>query len=318
MLVGVSGSGKSTWAKNYIKDHPNTEIISSDAIRLELFGDENSQIDNKKVFDVYYKRANDLLYEGKDIILDSTNVSFKDRKRIFTDLKEAWVKAIVFNTPREECIKRDQERGRSVGVGVIDKMISRFVCPQYYEGFYRIEYINFNKFDESKMIELKNRMYRFNQKNPHHKYSLGIHCDKSLSYLENIEDLWVSDDIKLAANWHDVGKLFTQTIDGNGVAHYYNHDNIGTYYLMTHTEILDIEWPNKYKEKDLPGILYSDLTEILFYVNWHMRAHKDLRGEKAKSKYIKIFGSERYWKLIEFANCDIKASGTFEGNEETK
>jgi len=41
-LVGLSGSGKSTWAEEFIKDN-DAELLSSDRLRLELFGDENDQ-----------------------------------------------------------------------------------------------------------------------------------------------------------------------------------------------------------------------------------------------------------------------------------
>jgi len=44
--VGISGSGKSTWATRYIKTHPNTIRVNRDDIRVGLMG----------TLDGYYKR----------------------------------------------------------------------------------------------------------------------------------------------------------------------------------------------------------------------------------------------------------------------
>ena len=50
MLVGIPGSGKSTFAKTMITKY--AKHITSDCIRKELWGDESSQQDNNKVFSV--------------------------------------------------------------------------------------------------------------------------------------------------------------------------------------------------------------------------------------------------------------------------
>ena len=50
MLVGLPGSGKSTIAKKMIEKNPNIKVFSSDSLRKELWGDENKQGDNSKLF----------------------------------------------------------------------------------------------------------------------------------------------------------------------------------------------------------------------------------------------------------------------------
>lgn len=50
MLVGPSGCGKSTWAKSYTKNYNHQYVIfSSDAIRGELWSDENDQQNPAKI-----------------------------------------------------------------------------------------------------------------------------------------------------------------------------------------------------------------------------------------------------------------------------
>ena len=50
IMCGLSGSGKSTIATQIANENPNTIIVSSDAIREELTGNENDQSKNEDVF----------------------------------------------------------------------------------------------------------------------------------------------------------------------------------------------------------------------------------------------------------------------------
>ena len=89
MLVGISGSGKSFVAeqvKRIYKNHlVNIEVHSSDAIRKELWGDENDQQNPQKVFQILHKRVKNALSEGKDVIYDATNpTGYSQTKRAFS------------------------------------------------------------------------------------------------------------------------------------------------------------------------------------------------------------------------------------------
>lgn len=53
VLVGLSGSGKSTIATQIANENPNTVIVSSDAIREELTGDYEDQQHNEEVFKIF-------------------------------------------------------------------------------------------------------------------------------------------------------------------------------------------------------------------------------------------------------------------------
>lgn len=85
MYIGLSGSGKSTLAENQLI-YKTTELnrkvayLSSDEIRKELFGDENDQSHNVKVFEEMFKRTRRALIEGEDVIYDATNLSSKRRR----------------------------------------------------------------------------------------------------------------------------------------------------------------------------------------------------------------------------------------------
>lgn len=129
-MVGLPGSGKSTFAKN----HPECIVVSSDAVRAELFGDEAVQSDPKRVFAIVDSRVCDALNDGHDVIYDATSLTKKIRHDIIHTFKAEHI-AVFVNTPVDECIRRDALRTRTVGAEVIHNMAARLVVPTLEEGF---------------------------------------------------------------------------------------------------------------------------------------------------------------------------------------
>ena len=121
MPIGIPGSGKSTYYKNNFNED-KTVLISSDAIRKEVFGDENDQEHNSEVFELMRKRTIDALKNNKDVYYDATNISSKRRIALFNcseDIRNAEKVAIVFCTPLEVAIERNNNRERKVPKDVI-------------------------------------------------------------------------------------------------------------------------------------------------------------------------------------------------------
>ena len=54
VMCGLSGSGKSTIAKQIANDNPDTVIISTDIIREQLTGEIGDQSQNDEVFELFY------------------------------------------------------------------------------------------------------------------------------------------------------------------------------------------------------------------------------------------------------------------------
>lgn len=288
MLVGVPGSGKTTKAKELAKEY-NAEVLSSDAYRVKLCGNESDQSKNNEVFKLLYADLKKLLEAGQSCILDATNISFKSRARTleyFSKVKCERI-AYVINTPIEQCIRQDSNRERVVGESVLQSYFARFDCPQYFEGFDQILFANNFTFSRQEYEQAVMQMHAFDQKNPHHKYSLGMH-----NFLVGTK---FTDDVRCEAGYvHDIGKLYTQTFDSDNVAHYYGHANYGTYVLIS-SQLLD---PNT-----------EDILDLLFYVNEHMHIRGILQSEKAIIKYKNLWGEDKFNKLVEFMEVDNKASG---------
>ena len=304
ILVGLPGSGKSTVAEQLKKSQPNVEIFSSDEYRERYCGDVNNQTKNEKIFRLLYTDLREALLLGKNCILDATNINRKARKKCLEKFSDLAIETVAYfvDTEFEVCIQRDAQRSRTVGKGVIEKFLHMFEFPQYFEGFDRI-YIHSkintkaNVYNQKTEEMFLNQMNEFDQHNSHHMYTVGEHCSRLALQINTKKDRVMHE-----AGWfHDVGKLYTQKFDENGIAHYYNHDSVGAYVVACHPEVLYevTEWYNVY--------------EVIFYINYHMRAHHDLQGHKAQDKYRKLFGDDRFNKLMQFGEYDRIASGTYEG-----
>ncbi len=150
MMVGVPGSGKSRMAKWISETNNNIKIFSSDEYRKKLLGNENDQTNNNLIFETLYIDIAQSLVNGESCIFDATNICYKDRKRAFDSIdsiinkvyhvKLSYKKeAIVCCTSISNCIYFDKNRERTVGEYVINKFVSRFEYPQYFEGFSSIE-----------------------------------------------------------------------------------------------------------------------------------------------------------------------------------
>ena len=75
ILSAMPGSGKSTWAKKYKEEHPNTFIVSSDEIRYEITGQKQDFSRQNEVWALFSSRIHEYANKGDDVtvILDALN-----------------------------------------------------------------------------------------------------------------------------------------------------------------------------------------------------------------------------------------------------
>ncbi|WJY34164.1 polynucleotide kinase-phosphatase [Streptomyces sp. P9-2B-1] len=109
VLVGASGSGKSTFARRHFKP---TEIISSDFCRGLVADDENDQSASGDAFDVLHYIAGKRLAAGRLTVVDATNVQPESRKQLVQLARQYDVLpiAIVLDLPEEVCQARNATR----------------------------------------------------------------------------------------------------------------------------------------------------------------------------------------------------------------
>ena len=232
LLVGIPGSGKTTYAEKYIAENPNTVHLSSDKIREELWGDEATQGDNNEVFSLMQSRAIEALNNGQDVVYDATNVTRKDRSYIIALCpKFAKIECHIIWAHIETCIERDAARERTVGKAVIDKMLKRFQAPYYDEGIDEIKVMRYHVSDECTYDNIIYDAMRIPHDNPHHTLNIKDHCMATYDYVCNrTRDF----DTRNAAQIHDIGKPYVKAfMDSKGnpceIAHYYQHQCVGAW-----------------------------------------------------------------------------------------
>jgi protein phosphatase len=109
VLIGVSGSGKTTFARQHFGPF---EVISSDFCRGLVADDENDQAATADAFDVLAYIAGKRLAAGRLTVVDATNVQPASRKQ-FVDLARAHdvlPVAIVLDLPEKLCTQRNSGR----------------------------------------------------------------------------------------------------------------------------------------------------------------------------------------------------------------
>jgi protein phosphatase len=109
VLIGASGSGKSTFARRHFKP---TEVISSDFCRGLVADDENDQSASGDAFDVLHYIAGKRLAAGRRTVVDATNVQQDSRRQLIELAKKHDVLpiAIVLDVPEEVCAERNAAR----------------------------------------------------------------------------------------------------------------------------------------------------------------------------------------------------------------
>ncbi|HEY8599474.1 MAG TPA: polynucleotide kinase-phosphatase [Thermomicrobiales bacterium] len=109
VLIGASGSGKSTFARTHFRP---TEILSSDFYRGLVADDENDQGATSDAFDVLHYIGTKRLAAGRLTVVDATNVQPEARRALLALAKEHDVLpvAIVLDLPGHLCQERNRER----------------------------------------------------------------------------------------------------------------------------------------------------------------------------------------------------------------
>ncbi len=138
VLVGVSGSGKSTFARAHFKA---TEVISSDFCRGLVSDDENDQAATADAFDVLHYIAGKRLAAGRLTVVDATNVQAHARQPLVALARahDALPVAIVLDLPHDVCVRRNADRpDRDFGPQVIRRQhadLRRSIKGLQREGF---------------------------------------------------------------------------------------------------------------------------------------------------------------------------------------
>lgn len=291
MLIGLPGSGKSTFAQKF-KDA--FKIHSSDSLRLELYGSESNNDYNNALFEELHRRILRDLKDGNNVVYDATNLSKKRRRAFLKNLNIPCTKiCFVIAEDFKTCVEQNDSRERIVPHEVIERMRRNYNPPWYEEGWDDIR-LHFRNDHPYLIPDLSSN--DFDQENEHHTLSFWDHSKKVAEYIQN----HYPDDYLLyyAALIHDVGKMYTKSRlnskgEDDGNCHYYNHNCVGAYESMFYAK--------------QEGFSNDDILYISNLVYYHMHPFSwDKMKDEAKEKAINKLG-RLYSDVAKIHEADLYA-----------
>jgi len=124
---GLPASGKSTWAKQFIKENAGWLRFNNDDYCEMLTGKRFGRVDGKFLANQrkqFVANATDL---GHNVILDNTNLNPYTVKEVRGAVGYGVnILTVDFKADLETCITRDQARQNPVGKEVITGMVDRW------------------------------------------------------------------------------------------------------------------------------------------------------------------------------------------------
>jgi len=147
VTIGISGSGKTTWAETQTRNNPGTIVnVNRDDVRVSLYCDNDyskyseykfSKESEQLVTKICEDRIKLALSQGKTVIVSDTNINPKVRDK-FNQMAKYYdieYQEKVFEVELEECIRRQYLRKQQIPTHVIVAQHNKMIE----QGFYSTE-----------------------------------------------------------------------------------------------------------------------------------------------------------------------------------
>lgn len=314
IMCGLPASRKSTHAK-YISHHENAIILSSDDLRVELYGNVNHQQSNGELFQELYKRAKLNLANGQNVIIDATNISKKKRINFINEFKQYQKEVVYISANFASCVMADKYREKSVGYSVLDRMYKQLQIPVKEEGWDKVSYY-FNEnyhygtadlitliasqntyeelFEELNKFSLFEDIEGLSHDSSYHSLSVSRHTYYVWNYILN--NYYGEDRLIMlwSALLHDVGKAHCKNFkEGSRYANFIGHENVSAQITMNFLKEL--------------GYGMEFILEVVKIVQNHMKLLDAPKSEKVRKKIQEMYGQDLVDKLIFFRDADTSA-----------
>lgn len=292
IMIGLPGSGKDTVTKMItnqrmlMAEYMKTKILSSDEIRIELFGWEN-QDKNGMVFQEMNKRCKEALELGYTVIYNATNLNRKRRMALINEMGRYAnnIYAVLCLCQIGTIYERNFTRfERHIPEDKLLQMFRTMDIPLKYEGYDKIFFINTDeRYNYDNMISWFLEIGKdYDQQNEHHNDTVQNHL---LLTAQMAFEYSKDENLYEAGRFHDIAKPYSREWNETKQKYtYYEHHRMSAYlYLLYY-----IYEHQMYGIKEIP----DDALEIATLIYHHM---DKFVGNLDKTK--ELLGNDLYSKL---------------------
>lgn len=262
MLIGLPGSGKTTYARSLLQGNEDWVHISSDEItnRSRLPGES---VDYQNTFDEMYQQTAFHLENGFNVIYDATNLASKRRRSILNRIEkfEPETEAIVFLTPYTLLKKRNSQRQAvdRVPDHIIERYILAFQLPRKDEKFDWILFLSKPPYKEIKSEQLKKQAFSiedyelffksFEETRPMTEnaemHSLLQQNYKIIEEIQNeVKDPNEQELLSWAILLHNIGKAYVRKNLPIEQDNFYGYEHVSTY--LAYPVLLSLQFPLRF------------------------------------------------------------------------
>jgi predicted HD phosphohydrolase len=239
------------------------------------------------------------------VVFDATNVSAKHRMGLLGKLPACVERtAMVHVVAPHMLLARNKLRERKVPGDVIWRQIRRFEYPTLGEQFDAI-YPFIDSHNVLGIDQILDSMFKFDQDNPHHRFSLGEHSYRAAEYMATVSK---NHNLTMAALLHDVGKLYTKTYKNHKGeptegAHYYSHGNVSGYLSQLIKHDLPKEQLKKYPLAAHLSQKIINWEYVAKLTNYHMQPYFS-KTEKSINRWKRRLGADLWEDLLLLHEAD--------------
>lgn len=303
MLIGLPGSGKTTYARSFLQQNEEWVHLSSDEItrRNRLPGES---ADHQNTFEEMYRETAFHLENGKNVIYDATNLASKRRKSVLNRVEkfQPITEAVVFLTPYDTLKSRNSQRqdAERVPDPVIDRYIRAFQLPRKDEKFDWIRILSNPPYTGMDSAKLKKQAFSyeandtffqsFNETRPMTEtVEMRILFQQTYKMIDEIHKEVPDADEQELLSWavllHGIGKAHVRKDLPIELDNFYGYEHVSTY--LAYPILLSLQFP-------IPFIY-----DVLLLIDEHVLGKQLKRGKVKRRIGLENYERlEKMWRII--------------------
>ncbi|MFD1030264.1 AAA family ATPase [Metaplanococcus flavidus] len=304
MLIGLPGSGKTTYARALLLSNEDWVHLSSDKImRHNRLPGESP--DYRHTFEEMYQQTAFNLENGTNVIYDATNLASKRRKSVLNRIEkfQPETEAIVFLTPYDVLKKRNSRRSDADRVPelIIERYIRAFQLPRKDEKFDSIRFLSKPPLAEINAAKLKDKALSYEGcETFFQSFEETKFMTKTAEMRALLHQNWkIIEEIKKEVpdpeelellSWaillHDIGKAYVRKKLPIELDNFYGYEHVSAY--LAYPVLLSLQFPMQF------------IYDVLLLIDEFEIGMESKRG-KVKRR-IGLDNYERLEKLWEIIN----------------